>query len=129
MSGGLCWNAFLHGGVMILGGFFQKAKSMVPDEVRQIIKTQSTSEYCLLDVRQPAEYEQGHIPGAKLVPLGDLQSNLDKVPADRMTIIYCRSGSRSRSGVGILNGAVFIKLSEEEVRHLEQLASIFEKTL
>ena len=90
---------------MILGGFFQKVKSISPDEVREVIKNKSADEYCLLDVRQPGEYEQGHLPGAKLIPLGELQSNLDKIKPDRMTIVYCRSGSRSRSAVGILNGA------------------------
>jgi rhodanese-related sulfurtransferase/rubrerythrin len=90
---------------MILGSFFQKAKSVLPDEVRTIIKEKSTSEYCLLDVRQPGEYEQGHIPGARLIPLTELQSNLKNIHPDRMTIVYCRSGNRSRSAVGILNGA------------------------
>ena len=90
---------------MILGGFFQKVKSISPDEVRAVIKNKSADEYCLLDVRQPGEYEQGHLPGAKLIPLGELQFNLDKIKPDRMTIVYCRSGSRSRSAVGILNGA------------------------
>ena len=90
---------------MILGSFFQKVESVLPDEVRTIIKEKSTNEYCLLDVRQPGEYEQGHIPGALLIPLAELQSNLNKVKSDRMIIVYCRSGNRSRSAVGILNGA------------------------
>jgi len=90
---------------MILGSFFQKVKPISPDEVRTIIKEKSTSEYCLIDVRQPGEYEQGHIPGAKLIPLAELQPNLNRVPQDRTIIVYCRSGNRSRSGVGILNGA------------------------
>ena len=90
---------------MILGSFFKKVNSILPDEVRKIIKEKSTDEYCLLDVRQPSEYEQGHIPGAKLIPLAELQSNWNKIQPDRMTIVYCRSGNRSRSGVGILNGA------------------------
>lgn len=90
---------------MILGSFFQKVNSILPDEVRKIIKEKSTDEYCLLDVRQPGEYEQGHIPGATLIPLAELQSNLNRIHPDRMTIVYCRSGNRSRSGVGILIGA------------------------
>ena len=90
---------------MILGSFFQKVNSILPDEVRKIIKEKSADDYCLLDVRQPGEYEQGHIPGAKLIPLAELQSNLNRIHPDRMTIVYCRSGNRSRSGVGILNGA------------------------
>jgi len=90
---------------MIFGSFFQKVKSVLPDEVRTIIKEKSTNEYCLLDVRQPGEYEQGHLPGARLIPLAELQANLNKIKPDRMIIVYCRSGNRSRSGVGILNGA------------------------
>ena len=90
---------------MILGSFFQKVNSILPDEVRKIIKEKSTDEYCLLDVRQTGEYEQGHIPGATLIPLAELQSNLNRIHPDRMTIVYCRSGNRSRSGVGILIGA------------------------
>ena len=81
---------------MILGGFFEKVKAISPDEVRAIIKETSTNEYCLLDVRQPVEYEQGHIPGARLIPLAELQSNLNKIQADRMTSVYCRSGNRCR---------------------------------
>jgi rhodanese-related sulfurtransferase/rubrerythrin len=93
------------GDVMILGSFFQRVKSITPDEVRAIIKEKRTDEYCLIDVRQPVEYEQGHVPGAILIPLAELQFNLSKVKSDRMTVVYCRSGNRSRSGVGILNGA------------------------
>lgn len=95
------------GEIMILGSLFQKVKSISPDEVRNIVKGKSADKYCLLDVRQPGEYEQGHIPGAQLVPLAELQSNLDSLPKDKMTIVYCRSGNRSRSGVGILNGGGF----------------------
>ncbi len=99
---------------MILGSFFQKVNSILPDEVRKIIKEKSTDEYCLLDVRQPGEYEQGHIPGAKLIPLAELQSNLNRIHPDRMTIVYCRSGNRSRSGVGILIGAGLEKVYNME---------------
>ena len=73
--------------------------------MREVIKNKGAHEYCLLDVRQPGEYEQGHLPGAKLIPLSELQFNLDKLQSDRMIIVYCRSGNRSRSAVGILNGA------------------------
>ncbi len=99
---------------MILGGFFQKVKPISPDEVRRVIKEKKTDTYCLLDVRQPGEYEQGHIPGAKLIPLAELPSALSGIRSDRMTIVYCRSGNRSRSGVGILNGAGF-----ENVHNME----------
>lgn len=90
---------------MIFGSFFNRAKSITTDEVRTLIKEKSTDQYCLLDVRQPGEYEQGHIPGARLIPLAELPTKLDQVKPEVVTIVYCRSGNRSRSGVGILNGA------------------------
>jgi len=90
---------------MFLGSLFKRVKSISPEDVRTVIKESSADEYCLLDVRQPGEYEQGHIPGAKLIPLGALQAKMDTIPMDRKTIVYCRSGNRSRSAVGMLNGA------------------------
>jgi rhodanese-related sulfurtransferase/rubrerythrin len=90
---------------MFLGSLFKRVQSILPDDVRTIIKEKNANEYCLLDVRQPGEYEQGHIPGAKLIPLGALQAKIDTIPTNRRTIVYCRSGNRSRSAVGMLNGA------------------------
>jgi rhodanese-related sulfurtransferase/rubrerythrin len=54
-------------------------------------------EYQLVDVRQPEEYQQGHIPGALLIPVGELEARRAEVErlADRKAIFYCRSGVRS----------------------------------
>lgn len=49
----------------------------------------------LLDVREPSEFMDGHIPGARLVPLGDLARRLAELPTDREILVVCRSGSRS----------------------------------
>ncbi|MCF7853812.1 MAG: FAD-dependent oxidoreductase [Candidatus Pacebacteria bacterium] len=48
----------------------------------------------LLDVRQPEEFEAGHVPGAQLIPLGQLRHRLDEVPRDRGIAIYCKVGLR-----------------------------------
>lgn len=53
-------------------------------------------EYLLVDVREPQEYEQAHIPGAQLLPLGQLESRLEALPKHRDIIFSCRSGARSR---------------------------------
>jgi rhodanese-related sulfurtransferase len=42
-----------------------------PEELRRYIKNHNEKEYLLVDVRQPDEYEEGHIPGARLLPLPD----------------------------------------------------------
>ncbi|MGB8336444.1 MAG: rhodanese-like domain-containing protein, partial [Desulfobacterales bacterium] len=48
--------------------FFTPVKSMDVPQAKNYITGKSPEEYALLDVRQPGEYESGHIPGAKLVP-------------------------------------------------------------
>ncbi len=49
----------------------------------------------VLDVREPWEYRAGHLPGAALVPLGDLERRVAEVPRDRPVLAVCHSGSRS----------------------------------
>lgn len=56
----------------------------------------------LIDVRTPEEYGQGHIPGAISVPL-DTIKGIDRLPGSGgRVIIYCRSGKRSLTAIGIL---------------------------
>ena len=61
----------------------------------------------ILDVRQPEEWQEVHIPGATLIPLGELAGRLDEVPKDKPVVVYCRSGNRSREGRDILQQAGF----------------------
>lgn len=56
----------------------------------------------LLDVREPAEFEAGHAPGAVLLPLGSLPDGLSQVPADRTVLCICRSGGRSAQATAFL---------------------------
>jgi rhodanese-related sulfurtransferase len=49
----------------------------------------------ILDVRQPEEWEQGHIEGATLIPLGDLPNRINELPKDQDIVVVCRSGNRS----------------------------------
>ena len=48
----------------------------------------------LVDVRDPDEFEEGHIPGAINLPLNDLRSRLAELPRDRELWLYCRVGQR-----------------------------------
>ena len=59
----------------------------------------------ILDVRQPDEWQQLHIPGATLIPLGELPNRLNEVPKDQKIVVVCRSGNRSAQGRDILLGA------------------------
>ena len=51
----------------------------------------------VLDVRSPAEFSAGHIPGAVNVPVAELTDHLDKMPADKNQelVVYCHSGKRA----------------------------------
>lgn len=56
----------------------------------------------LLDVREPFEYEAGHIPGAINIPLNQLRDRLKEIPQDKEIIANCQVGLRSYIGVRIL---------------------------
>lgn len=57
----------------------------------------------ILDVRQPAEFQSGHIHGAKMIPLGELKSRLAELPKQKEIVCVCATGSRSSSASRILS--------------------------
>jgi sulfur-carrier protein adenylyltransferase/sulfurtransferase len=63
----------------------------------------------LVDVREPAEYEIVRIPGATLIPKGDILSGeaLAKFPQDRQIVLHCKSGVRSAEALAALKAAGF----------------------
>jgi rhodanese-related sulfurtransferase len=64
-------------------------------------------QHMLIDVRTPEEFRSGFIPGARNIPLQDLQRLANTLPTDMPIILYCRSGNRSASAAGILKQAGF----------------------
>ncbi len=64
-----------------------------PVEVKQ--KLDAGEDVFILDVREPAEYAQGYVPTAYLIPRGEIEQRLDEVPKDKPVIIVCKSGGRS----------------------------------
>jgi len=61
----------------------------------------------LIDVRQPAEYNFARIPGAKLIPLGEILNRMDEIDAGRDTVIHCKMGGRSAQAIQALEHAGF----------------------
>ena len=61
----------------------------------------------ILDVRTQEEWDEGHIPGATLIPLDELGMRLSELPQDEEIIIICRSGNRSAVGRDTLLNAGF----------------------
>jgi rhodanese-related sulfurtransferase/rubrerythrin len=87
--------------------FFTPVQSFDADEARQYLQTHAPEAVTVLDVRQPGEYQNGHIPGAKLIPLTDLNDRLRELDPAKPTIVYCAVGGRSRVAAQMLNGKGF----------------------
>ena len=68
--------------------FFTPAKSIDAAEARAFMAERSQEEFNLIDVRQPGEYEARHIPGSKLIPIGDLDKRLDEIDPTKPTLVY-----------------------------------------
>ncbi len=73
-----------------------RIKDLTSDELKGYMEVHREDEYNLIDVREPREYAQGHIPGANLIPLKEIEYRLAELDLDRDLIFYCRSGRRSR---------------------------------
>jgi rhodanese-related sulfurtransferase len=65
----------------------------------------------VLDVREPSEWVEGHIPGSTLIPLGELPTRIAEVPKDKQILVVCRSGNRSQTGRDILAEAGFANVT------------------
>lgn len=59
----------------------------------------------IIDVREAGEYTDGHVPGARLAPLGRLASVLPDLPWTERIYVICASGNRSKAGAGMLRQA------------------------
>jgi len=67
----------------------------------------------VVDVREPEEFSHGlgHIDGALLVPLGQLESRLGELPRERPIVTVCRSGARSARAAAMLGKAGFAEVA------------------
>jgi rhodanese-related sulfurtransferase/rubrerythrin len=84
-----------------------EVKSIRPEALKQILDHDKKGEIVLVDVRQPEEYEAGHIPGAVLIPLGELENRYGELEKDKRILTYCRLGHRSKAAAMLLCGLGF----------------------
>jgi rhodanese-related sulfurtransferase len=68
-------------------------------------------DWYFLDVREPSEWEEVHIPYATLIPLGELNSRLSEIPKDKNIVVVCRSGNRSAVGRDLLINSGFTNVT------------------
>jgi len=86
---------------------FTLTDSMDSEEARAYIAEHREGDYTLLDVRQPWEYEEEHIPGAKLIPLPQLPDAYKELDPEKPTLVHCAIGGRSRVAAQMLSGLGF----------------------
>jgi sulfur-carrier protein adenylyltransferase/sulfurtransferase len=65
---------------------------------------------CLLDVRERSEYDIAHIPGARLLPLGELPARLAELDAQSPHVVTCQRGARSRRAAALMRAAGFTQV-------------------
>jgi rhodanese-related sulfurtransferase len=67
----------------------------------------------IVDVREPAEFNGplGHVPGARLIPLGTLLDKSDSIDKQKPVVVVCRSGARSAQATLMLGKAGFDKVA------------------
>lgn len=102
----LLWFAYTKG--WILANF----ESITPKEA--IVLLEKDDNLTLLDVRTIQEFKEGHLQGATLIPLGNLEASLDKLPKQQKILVYCRSGSRSVAASRILERHGFTPVNIKE---------------
>jgi rhodanese-related sulfurtransferase/rubrerythrin len=93
---------------------FARLNSMSAEEAQAYMAGHREGEYNLVDVRQPAEYEESHLPGAKLLPLPQLSDIYKELDSEKPTLVHCARGNRSRVAAQMLSGWGF-----KEVYNLE----------
>jgi rhodanese-related sulfurtransferase/rubrerythrin len=92
---------------MSIFDYFRPVSTRSAQEVRVLLDEHSPEEYTLVDVRQAKEYAGGHLPGAKLIPMDELEERQSELDPAKPTITYCSAGVRSRSAAAILANAGF----------------------
>jgi sulfur-carrier protein adenylyltransferase/sulfurtransferase len=81
--------------------------SITPRELRDLLD--SGKKVALIDVREPVEWDINHIDGATLIPKSMISSGegLAKLPADRVPVLYCKTGVRSAEALAAVKKAGF----------------------
>lgn len=88
---------------------------------RKIVKTLTEEDFRagyrksqLIDVREPNEFEAGHILGARNIPLSQLKMRLKEIRPDKPVYLYCQSGARSGRAAQLL-----YKKGYKDLAHLQ----------
>jgi hydroxyacylglutathione hydrolase len=104
---------FTHSVVCLKGGMEAWVTAGLPVQrlaqvpVQELNRLLPPGEVQLLDVRTPHEWDEGHLPGARYLFLGELPEQLGRLNRDRQVVVYCASGYRSSLAASILQAGGF----------------------
>ena len=111
---------FLLLGVMLLPACGQTAEtvqeavfvSITAEEAKEIMDTGDG--FVILDVRTQEEYDEGHVPGAILIPNTEIENRAEEELPDKaqLILVYCRSGRRSKLAAQILADLGYTNVKE-----------------
>jgi rhodanese-related sulfurtransferase len=73
---------------MAIYDYFRPVETMTAEQVREFLARHDPAEYNLVDVRQPGEYRQGHLPGARPIPVAELAERMSELDPAKPTITY-----------------------------------------
>ncbi|MBQ6797559.1 MAG: rhodanese-like domain-containing protein [Clostridia bacterium] len=85
--------------------------SFSQEKAKQLI---DSGDCIILDVRTPEEYNEGHIPGAVLIPDYDIKTKAEQILTDKnaLILVYCRSGRRSKNAARELAALGYTNVKE-----------------
>ena len=111
---------FLLLGVMLLTACGQTTEtvqeavyvSITAEQAKEIMDTEEG--FVILDVRTQEEYDEGHIPGAVLIPNTEIEARAEEAlpDKDQLILVYCRSGRRSKLAAQILADLGYTNVKE-----------------
>ena len=87
-------------------------EQITPNEAKNIMD--SDKEYIILDTREQYEFDEGHIPGAILIPYTEIESKAESMlpDKDKLILVYCRSGRRSKIAADSLSALGYTNVKE-----------------
>jgi len=87
-------------------------KDIRAKDLREMIKNNADN-LEIIDVREEYEYNESHIKGSKLIPLGSIQERANEIDWTKEVVFICRSGSRSRLAASLISS------EERPIKNLE----------
>ena len=87
-------------------------EQITPEEAKKIMD--SGEEHIILDTREQDEFDEGHIPGAILIPYTEIENKAEEMlpDKDKLILVYCRSGRRSKIAAEALSKLGYTNVKE-----------------